>query len=322
MSLSQTFASFVGATEGTLACPCIDATPYFLARSNCVTEDTFQPGFWLYTNSGEGSCLPVSYGSEGCARHDLDVHPSCKVENPPDFCQDSFCYVDPEKCKLSPEIFGLSELFPGSQLYHSYSTCNSTETNWMLFQSTEPLENKTVTLAIPNIWYPGHYKLNADGDVAEENGPEYYNNSIPWVGWIVDYLEAVREISNIRKFEYTFRSVGSDSLYSSGWTASVHDVQSSIAESGIGNYWITSERLQMTPFTTPVDTDNFYLWVKKPAASGGSFSENAAKVMSPFTSEVWILFVTCVLAVAFLDVLFANRHGNRRLWWHKFRDVQ
>ena len=320
MSLSETFASFVGATEGTLACPCIDATPHFLTRSNCVT-DTFQPGFWHYTNNGEGTCFPVTYGSEVCAPHDLDVHPGCRGENPPDFCHDSFCFVDPEKCKLSPAIFGLSDLFPESKLYYSYSTCNSSETNWMLFQSTETLENKTITLALPDIWYPGHYKLNADGDVAEGSGPEYYNNSIPWVGWIVDYLEALREISNIRKFEYTFRSVGSDSLYSSGWTASVHDVQSGISETGLGSYWITSERLQMAPFTTPVATDNFYLWVKKPTSSGGSFSENAAKVMSPFTREVWILFVTCVLGVALLTMLFANRHGHRKLWWQKLRDT-
>ena len=44
--------------------------------------------------------------------------------------------------------------------------------------------------------------------------------------------------------------------------------------------------------------------------------------MSPFTPELWITFVTCVFGVSLLSVLFANRHGNRKLWWHKFRDVQ
>ena len=115
------------------------------------------------SNSGSGTyqstCFPLMYGSGSCKQHDLSVHPSCQqviVDDDnnnlplplPEFCYESFCYVDYNKCKDSKEIFRRTDLFGflDTDIYYSYSTCNSTADYYTEYISTQAVKEKFITV--------------------------------------------------------------------------------------------------------------------------------------------------------------------------------
>lgn len=91
-----------------------------------------------------------------------------------------------------------------------------------------------------------------------------------------------------------------------------------LSDLSASSFWITSERLQLVPFTTIVDIDKVYVWVEQPTVSD-SFKDNYSKMLQPFTYELWGCFFASVVFVAFMTVWFANEHGHRRRWWLKLR---
>ncbi|GBG27566.1 Voltage-dependent calcium channel subunit alpha-2/delta-2 [Hondaea fermentalgiana] len=66
------------------------------------------------------SSKPV-LSSPSCAAHDEDLDPFCSALFPPDFCDQSFCFVD---SSCSSDRYE-SSYFPGYGLYYSYETCGS-----------------------------------------------------------------------------------------------------------------------------------------------------------------------------------------------------
>jgi uncharacterized protein YegL len=64
---------------------------------------------------------PANYGFDSCATHDTGRQPYCNVANPPDWCADSWCYVDKD-CNVGIGALH-SSYFPG--LTYSYATCDS-----------------------------------------------------------------------------------------------------------------------------------------------------------------------------------------------------
>lgn len=183
--------------QGSVDCPCIDSV--FPDLLGCQTGD-----------DGTPSCYPESFGASVCASHDLSVDPLCSGEEGgfPEYCTEKWCFVDFEKCKASSERMFLSDTAPDAGLYYSYSTCNSSETAWSTFLSTQNLKGKYLTVTIPGYWSPAHYKLNSDGVEASWDSAEFYNDSVPWFGWTIEYLEALASVTEIGGFNYTFRSGG------------------------------------------------------------------------------------------------------------------
>jgi hypothetical protein len=170
------------------------------------------------------------------------------------------------------------------------------------------------------MWIPAHYKLAADGNKALSTGSEYFDDSIPWQGWVIDYLDAVLEISNMKSFNYTHRSGGSEvAVTSSIYTGAVYDVQTGLSCMAASLFWITSERLAMTAFTTTIATDKIYLWIENPSSSSDTVSYNLSKVLLPFDQSLWIALILAVCGVSILSVWFANQNGERRNWWQKLR---
>ena len=187
-------------------CPCIDVSSTFLAAANCAVGNNgnnfthFESlpkelGVSVYGSDGKSACFPSTYGSGSCKQHDLSGNPSCngKLKDGnnesiiPDFCFNSWCYVDREKCKNSDEVFLYTDLmgFLGIDLYYSYSTCNSSTTDWTDFYSTEVVKNESIPVSIPEIWYPVHYKVNdTNGDnitnIVIHEEVAYFNDTIPW----------------------------------------------------------------------------------------------------------------------------------------------
>jgi hypothetical protein len=321
-------------STGSSECPCIDSSNLVYLLANCGEEILSangtvqqQEGFWhsgydFLGGQSAGSCYPVTYGSQTCQPHDRTVDPICLVDAPPSYCSESWCYVDTEKCKSSSELLFQSDVFTdilGRQLYYSHSTCNSTNL-WFSFKSNQVLEGKRISVTVPEVWAPVHYKLTADGNIASSSGSEYYDDSIPWKGWLLDYLDDVLEISNVKSFDYTPRSGGSEvAITSSIYTGAVYDVQTGLSCLAASLFWVTSERLAMSTFTTTISTDKIVLWIENPSSGTGTVSNNLSKVLLPFDQTLWIALILAVCGVSILSVWFANENGERRKWWQKLR---
>merc|ERR1719191_297123 len=66
-----------------------------------------------------------------CRAWDSKQHPDCSGEDPPAWCHDEWCYVDPCKCKLdvSPKTSSYipDATYQGRPVYYSYATCGFTD---------------------------------------------------------------------------------------------------------------------------------------------------------------------------------------------------
>ena len=142
-------------------------------------------------------------------------------------------------------------------------------------------------------------------------------------GYMIDYLDAVLNISDIGAWNYTHRSRASSVAYpSSSYTAAAYDIQHRISCLGGGPFWITTERLKMTAFTTPLTIYKIRLFIKSPLVdenNNGTFVENIFKILSPFDTGLWISFFVSLLLVAIMKIWFAEKDGEKSKWWHLLR---
>jgi hypothetical protein len=299
-------------TEG-MSCPCIDASEILAKHSNCMQEITGEPGIRF-----QEVCLPLTFGSFRCAPHDVGLDSRCPAaansENVsvPDFCGEKWCYVDMETCRLTPELVYRTTNFAdqsGIDLYYSYSVCNASADKFLSYQTTQAVQGVTLRAAFPVIRGGMHFKRNASGELVNSDGPEYYNKTIPWLGSAIDYFNAVVEISNMAGVEYTFRSIGADTLGLGPFTGLVHDVQAGLVDVAISTYWITSDRLQMTPYTTPVAVDQIVLFVPQPEEDGGTLRENVMKIFAPFHLNLWLCLLALILITAFVNIWLSTTRG-------------
>ena len=81
-----------------------------------------------------GFSYPAKYGVGECAAWDATMQPDCAdaagapKENAPEWCADSWCWVDQTNCKLADTDVTKSAYFPGSSLVFSYNTCGKKST--------------------------------------------------------------------------------------------------------------------------------------------------------------------------------------------------
>ncbi len=104
---------------GRPTCPCVSQYP-----EGVPTDDD---GLSM-TIDGQVYQYPAGYGLETCARHDKNMIPSCSGENPPPFCDRTWCYVDPDNCdSVEPSTEGqyIWTDYPGQEYPYSYETCGS-----------------------------------------------------------------------------------------------------------------------------------------------------------------------------------------------------
>ena len=315
------------------ACACIDSRETLLEYENCEIEDTGEPGIRY-----QQTCLPLTFGASQCAPHDVGVDPSCSASSSsgvaaeiavPDFCGEYWCYVDLEACRVTPEQMYRSKMFnaqyPTLDLYYSYSVCNASADSFLSYQTTESVQDVTLRATLPTMRDLVHFKLKENGEMAESKGPEYYNDEVPWQGYVVDYFSAVVGLSNMAGVEYTFRSLGADEANDDPYSGVVLDVHAGLTEVALSTFWITSERLQLTPYTTPVTVDQILLWVEQPDVSGGSVSDNISKIFAPFESSLWITLGALTTIVAFVNIWLSTTRGvhsysSRRMSGQKWKN--
>jgi hypothetical protein len=129
---------------GTGACPCIDpwaATSFATAEATAAfSADQCRSASHAGRNRDGPtiSCLAADYGASRCHTWDQLLSPECvnaQGEVPdsgqPDWCQSSWCYVDPDSCDRPfststmswPGVTGL----PDDGLAYSYETCGNVD---------------------------------------------------------------------------------------------------------------------------------------------------------------------------------------------------
>jgi len=222
------------------------------------------------------------------------------VNDPPSCCEDSWCYIDPEKCHSSMDLHCPSDFFPG--VCHSHSTCGHSALNWLEQETTLATLNATLTVGIPGPWVPVHWKKNASGDEAEKETLDAFDPAAPWRGAMIDYFNAAADVSNLREVRHGHRSGGSRSKnIKSATTQAISDVEAGLVDMVAATSWVRSERLVMAPFTIPIVQDTFKLWIPNTGltANDNSVSANLQKLSKPFSFELWlsILAATGVHAV-------------------------
>lgn len=301
-------------------CPCVITKDLLeVNSSNNCSVITYGDG--LKTTQ---PCLSTNYGSTSCTTHDLNepTISGCGKDNSssPRFCYESWCYVDYEKCRRSNHAQHKSTLFPG--LYYSYDTCNATGNFYFEHTTTSNLRGANISVVIPGSLFPYHYKRTAEGEIASYEGPEYYNDTIPYQGSIIDYMDKLQTLTAVNQFSYTFRSGKQGSGFSSSsFSTSVHDVQRGVVDMSASIFAMTSERLLETTFTAPFIVDPNILLVSRPKMDTSLLAQ-AKTTLAPFSMHLWGLLSLCFITFGSLQVWYANGKGKYQKWWNWFRSDQ
>lgn len=132
---------------------------------------------------------------------------------------------------------------PGVDLFYSYTTCNSTDAGWEEFKAVGA--NNQVLGGIPIISTASYvvspmvYKTDINGEVLVAGSPEYKNDSVPFEGVYISYMEELMSLSKGDiAINYTHRSNSADNMYpTSAGTAAVQDVADGLLDMAIGPYW-------------------------------------------------------------------------------------
>ena len=304
--------------EGSSDCPCVFTEDVLAVAPNNCTIITYLG----YMKTSE-PCISTKYGSTVCTSHDLNEPHifGCEGgedgENRPRFCSQPWCYVDYEKCRRSDYAMHKSDLFPN--LYYSYETCDASANFYSDHNTISGLKGSNISVVIPGSFFPYHYKLNSDGDIAAYDGDEYYDDNIPYQGSVIDYLHELKKLTGLNNFELTFRSGKQGSGFSSSsYTTSVLDVQRGVVDMAASVFSMTSNRLLKTTFTTPLIVDPNMLFVPRPMVDN-SLLTRAKTTLAPFSMNLWLLLCLCFIIVGSLQVWYANEKGKYGKWRKQFQ---
>jgi len=170
--------------------------------------------------------------------------------------------------------------------------------------------------AQPKSLYPDNYKLDSEGNVASSDGAEYYDRTIRFQGLNIEYFNKIMKYVNVSDVIYNPRSGGSSHRSPNFYTRSVYDVQVGLSDLAAADFWITSERLQMTPYTTPLYTENVVLFVAR-SEQKNSFRTHVLTTLAPFDPVLWVTLVSSIALVGVLSVWFSNDRGLHHYWYDK-----
>jgi hypothetical protein len=240
--------------------------------------------------------------SARCAPWDRGRGPHCPVgQAGAAFCDASWCYVDAERCRGSTHVFAASTV--DADAFYSYSTCNESGRAWWDYQAIQAVEGRVLRVAIPSMDYPMHFKRDpATGEVATGVGPLYRDDSVPFEGSMIQYLDAVLQHSNLAGFNYTWASVGSRHAHpDSKWTAAVYDVALGLTDMGGSDFWLTTQRARMSAFSAPFDVDHIYLWVPRPVVDD-SFGAQIGKMFRPFHWTLWLTIGGVIVGMSLFEL--------------------
>ena len=280
---------------GNPSCPCIDTN---------VTNGTT-----LTTVIGESAFeYPGDYGSAVCKAHDVGLGDCVGSGAGNAYCAQSWCYVDAATCQSSALAYALTDIVLDREFYYSYDTCGGSSSFWDEFFEAKKhvLTGATLRVAVPSLFFPDHYLLDADNAVVEGRAP-----TIDEVGDLkgvyVDWFKAIAEAGDF-ELEWSVVSGGSLAEVSSAWDACILDVTKGLLDACPGNFWTTYDRLGRVRFSTPNVIDAFYFMaLKNRIKRAGGLIYKLEKPFSPFSFSLWLcLFCTVVLIAAARAVVQPN----------------
>jgi len=191
-----------------------------------------------------------------------------------------------------------------------YRTCAADDTGDFALEyskatTTIPYDGsgEVFRVGIPTMVYPMHFKRDATGAVVlGVEDPLYFDDSVPWEGIMIDYMDALLSVAPYAGFNYTFTTPVSRLAFpGSKWTATVFDVTKHVVDMGGTDFWVTAERTAMTAFASAFSIDLHHLWVLRPTKDD-SFLTVASKVFVPFSNELWLLLLGVTIAMSFVEV--------------------
>eukprot|EP00984_Skeletonema_dohrnii_P024491 scaffold13616_cov98-Skeletonema_dohrnii-CCMP3373.AAC.2 len=240
-------------STGNEGCNCINQSSVLASLQNrdCTTA-TGQPG--VYLNLG-GSCVAYDYGSSACLQHDFIHDLTCQADASttavPPYCFQTWCYVDANTCKTNSEeyIYKSEHFSPSNDIFYSYSTCNSTDHFWQQqlgssATNVSVIGGINIAAVVPASPYPNVYKQLPDGTKLNGFSDEYFDDTVPFGGIYINYINELVKISNgdIQNVTSTHISRGSLKRYpASSFTAAVQDVENGLADMAVGSFWITGQ---------------------------------------------------------------------------------
>lgn len=117
------FNAVSGSNSSNLRLKAIQETSYGKDPCPCVGIDNLK-GYYATQENYYHVQRPVEAGAS-CEAWDEGKHPACRESLPPQWCAQSWCYVDPCNCKLpvTPKKSSAGVTYQGSPAYWSYNTC-------------------------------------------------------------------------------------------------------------------------------------------------------------------------------------------------------
>ena len=247
----------LAAFKGSAGCPCIDVTErlleYELPNQSCIVK---LPSF-----EAEHTCLPRGFGSYHCSDWDSNSSEVCLTLPRPSWCSMPWCYVDPLQCRFSDHDVQRGSYFTmlDPPIFFSYGTCMAPGTTYdigaYLTYSTSArfhhaLNDKHLRVVIPTMDYPTHFKRHpATSQIVVGAGQLYQNDSVPFEGSMIDYLDALFATANAASVSYTWSSNFARKQSSSAHTAAVIEVSQGMVDVGGSTFWATTERANISAFS-------------------------------------------------------------------------
>eukprot|EP00937_MAST-01D_sp_MAST-1D-sp2_P004498 g4498.t1 len=283
---SDAWLAVAAVSNASLDCPCIDPWEQVASpRPRC------RPNRY-------GLCVPLDYGSAACKKHDVGLGRECRSVVPPAWCDSEWCYVNASACTRPHAI---SDYFPN--LTYSYHTCGYLNT-YIANEHTGKL--RTFTAARPlRVAFPGD-SGNGYAVVTVPKGDPNGRKE----GSIVRFIDRILREHKVQ-WEAWAVSAHSRARYSSSYTACVHDVALGRVDVCAGNFWTTSARKLLAPFTTTIYSDTFFL-ITHEVAHSKTIWNYIAEPFLPFEPAVWGFMILVMLyvsvAVHFSDVVIEDRN--------------
>jgi len=86
----------------------------------------------------------------------------------------------------------------------------------------------------------------------------------------------------------------------------VQDIEDGLVDMAVGPFWITGQRLKIASFTLPIVYDRTLLVISRPGTKI-SLTDQAQKVLAPFSYELWGIVIGIIAFTALLSVWYSDR---------------
>jgi hypothetical protein len=303
---TRSLKSFGGDPE----CPCLTinqlSSPY---------AESLESNISVHWNDNDIQGVELrSYGF-GCASHDLETL-SCQVPNRSDWCQSSWCWVNPMNCSLlnrkSTTI---------SDRWHSYATCRNIDTH-ALVNRVKSLQNRTIRIAL------NHNTGGWNGAYSNRHMDLVGKLEDDWSGPTVDFIKlaattASMTLQPISEFPQELW-YNSKSFFQtpSVFDACIYAATLGFVDLCVAAYSITSSRAMSSNFivlgSMPVRLviqEDFYL-----RTDVKLYVESMKTIFEPLQTETWFFIVFFVIPILGL-VIWLNEFGSIGSIYHKEETV-